>query len=146
MHHQSPLFKQRGIALLEVMLSISVIALILVMATRFFYVANNNSKTNIVISQVGALVAASETWRGASIDTSGISIGELGDAGLLDNLPGVTGSGKDISMKTPWGDTYSVSSDGLQITINVSLPHCGAVLQAFPNSTCHDGSFRYSFQ
>lgn len=146
MQHQSSLSKQQGIALLEVMLSISVIAIILVMATRFFYVASNNNKANTVISQVGALVAACETWRGASVDTTDLSIADLGDAGLLDHLPGVTGTGKDVSMKTPWGDTYSVSSDGLQITINVSLPHCGSVLQAFPDSTCHDGSFHYSFQ
>ena len=37
--------KQLGISLLEVMLSLSIIAIILVMATKYFFVANRSDTT-----------------------------------------------------------------------------------------------------
>ncbi len=146
MKHVRKASHQLGIALLEVMLSISVIAIILVMATRFFYVASNNNKANTVISQIGALLASCDTWRGGSGDVTDLSIGTLAEAGLLDNFPGLHGSGSSAELKTPWGNAYALSSDGTQVQISVNLPHCGAVSQAFPGSTCRDGSFQYSFQ
>ena len=39
-------YKQAGISLLEVMLSLSIIAVILVMATRYYFLASNAQRVN----------------------------------------------------------------------------------------------------
>jgi prepilin-type N-terminal cleavage/methylation domain-containing protein len=47
--------KQRGISLLEVMLSLAIIAIILVMATRYFGIASRSSNLNTATGQVNEI-------------------------------------------------------------------------------------------
>ena len=69
---------QRAISLLEVLLSLSIIAIILVMATRYFFVASNNDKINILRQQIGSLVAAVNSWKNQNPQyTSSLTIAEL---------------------------------------------------------------------
>ena len=56
---------QRGISLLEVMLSLSIIAIILVMATRYFRTANQSQQITNAVSMISGIVTA-ETQYAAS--------------------------------------------------------------------------------
>lgn len=149
--------KNLGISLLEVLLSLSIIAIILVMATRYYFVANNNNKINTSVNQVGGVVAAAQNWKGVNADFTGVSVQALYDAGQLTNFPGIKISGDTATMSDMWGGAINVSSTtggGAQITAD--LPNsqvCQALVKAFPDnqqaditSTCTTGNqFQYTF-
>jgi type II secretory pathway pseudopilin PulG len=144
------LLKQKGISLLEVMLSISVIALILVMATRFFYVASNNNKINTAISQVAGLEAAMYSWKGANLSYEGVDIESLFAAGELVNFPGSGDSdGKEV-LYTPWGTSqYLVAareSGGAEISA-AEIPNCMVLQKAFGDrASCDGNTFKYDIE
>ena len=50
--------KQRGISLLEVLLSLSVIAIILVMATRYYRSAQQSQQVSNAVSMISGIVTA----------------------------------------------------------------------------------------
>lgn len=142
--------KQRGISLLEVMLSISVIALILVMATRFFYVASNNNKVNTAISQVAGLEAAMYSWKGSSLSYDGIDIESLFAAGELINFPGAGDEDGKQVLYTPWGTSQYVvaakEGGGAEITAS-DIPSCVTLQKAFGDRASCDGTaFKYDIE
>lgn len=149
---------QVGISLLEVMLSLSVIAIILIMATRYFFVASNNNKVNTTISQVGALIAAAHSYKGAAATyklTPQLSIDALKAAGQLDNFPGYDDQRKQLL--TLWGGIISIAPDESagEARITVNMPDnakCLAILRAYPTQTggnitsaCNGAVFTYTF-
>jgi type II secretory pathway pseudopilin PulG len=142
--------RQRGISLLEVMLSISVIALILVMATRFFYVASNNNKLNTAISQISGLEAAMYSWKGASLSYQGVDIESLFAAGELTNFPGSgEEDGKQV-LYTPWGSSQYVvaarDEGGAEISAT-DIPNCEVLQKAFgERATCDGTTFTYDIE
>ena len=74
----------KAISLLEVLLSLSIIAIILVMATRYFFVATNNDKVNILRQQIGSLVAAVNSWKNQNPQyTETLTIQQLSNDGFL---------------------------------------------------------------
>lgn len=142
--------RQRGISLLEVLLSISVIALILVMATRFFYVASNNNKVNVAISQVAGLVAAMHSWKGANLNYQGIDIETLFAAGELTNFPGSGDEDGKQVLYTPWGTSqYQVASKeagGAEITAD-GISNCQMLQKAFgSHASCEGNNFKYDVE
>lgn len=142
--------KQNGIALLEVLLSLSIIAIILVMATRYFFVATNNNKVNTSISQVGGLVAALHNWKGIKPSFDGVSIQALYNAGQLEHFPGLEDSSTtNVSVNDLWGNPYSVTpAAGNKVTISVTLPkvgNCQALANAYSNAVCNGTTFSYTF-
>ncbi len=155
--------RQSGISLLEVLLSLSIIAIILIMATRYFFVASNNDKMNTTVSQVGALIAAAHIWKGAnsnySVDGTSINLNELSDAGQLTNFPGFnksgSGSSATVALSTMWGGTISIQPKNNLAEIIIDLPNpgsCHAILRAYPkdesgniNAACADSTFTYIF-
>lgn len=142
--------KQLGISLLEVMLSISVIALILVMATRFFYVANNNNKVNTAISQVAGLEAAMYSWKGANLSYEGIDIESLFAAGELVNFPGASESkdGKQV-LNTPWGKSQYVvaaNEDGGASISATQIRNCEVLKKAFgKRASCGEDNETFTY-
>lgn len=147
--------RQRGISLLEVLLSLSIIAIILIMATRYFFVASHNDKVNTTVSQIGGLIAAVHNVKGADAVYPGdIDIKKLIEAGQLTNFPGF--SVTDQKLRTMWGQDISIkAADGL-ITVTVPLPDkstCTAMSRAYPaddssriQSEClSENSFNYTF-
>jgi prepilin-type N-terminal cleavage/methylation domain-containing protein len=58
--------RQQGVSLLELMLSLAIIAVILTMATRFYQQANETRKTNEAYQAVVGLVAAVDNWKAAN--------------------------------------------------------------------------------
>lgn len=54
--------KQKGIGLLELMLGLTVVALIVVMASRYFTSVDRSQQANDVMSDLMAIVAAADKW------------------------------------------------------------------------------------
>jgi type II secretory pathway pseudopilin PulG len=143
--------------LLEVLLSLSIIAIILIMATRYFFVASNNDKINTTVSQIGGLIAAGHNYKGAGTDYAGVSIIALGQSGQLTNFPGF--DDKTNRLTSMWGSEYAIEPVKLGALslakITVVLPDiatCIAINRAFPDdgnahisSSCNTNTFTYIF-
>lgn len=145
--------RMRGISLLEVLLSLSIIAIILVMATRYYFVASHNDKVNTTVTQVGGLIAAIHNYKG--IDATyeyGTDMSTLAHAGQLSNFPGYDGKS---SLSTLWGGAITLSTTATIATLKVELPDeatCLTLLRAFPSDTnnnilsrCDGRTFAYAF-
>ncbi|MCK4608097.1 MAG: prepilin-type N-terminal cleavage/methylation domain-containing protein [Gammaproteobacteria bacterium] len=101
--------KQQGIGLLELMLSLAIIAILLVMATRYYLSASTSSDINQVVSDLGALTSCAANWsntNGPSFDKSTITgssgfelTTDCGDTGLFPT----TRIDSNGDMITPWG-------------------------------------------
>lgn len=134
----------RAISLLEVLLSLSIIAIILVMATRYFFVASNNDKVNILRQQIGSLVAAVNSWKNQNPQyTSDLTIAELSNEGFLANSRSL--SNDKSTLYDPWGDAItltSVEGQGAQITVNMpKASDCDALQNSYPDGTCSETTF-----
>lgn len=145
--------RQWGISLLEVLSSLTIIAIILAMATHLFFLASNNNKVNNAINQITGLVAVSERWKGLSTDFTNISVNELAKDGMLVNFPGFTQGGQNNSkILDMWGDSITIDAsgtDGNRATIKVTFPSngiCQAVGKYIPGSdTTGCPAFSYEF-
>lgn len=127
--------RQRGIGLLELMLSLAIISVLLVMATRYYKSARQNQQVNDAISLVEAIIAASENWVIERDDYNGINISDLITAGYLPR-----GSNKDA-----WHGTATVSSgmNPNEITITfagVPPSACLSLAYKLNNQTSHPAS------
>jgi len=103
--------KARGIGLLELMLSLAIIAVLLVMATRYYKTARQGQQVNDAIAQVEAIVGASAHYSIGHDDYSKISIQALIEEGLLPK-------GSDLD---PWHGQVTVSSGGNPNQITISM-------------------------
>lgn len=148
-------FKQFGISLLEVLLSLTIIAIILVMATRYFFIANNNDRINTIRQQIGSVIAGVNGWKGQnhkySTDQNFLSI--LYNRGFLARSTSlrITGSipSANVKLYDPWGATINVTSNGSGVQIAVKLPKqsdCISILNSYPAGHCDSqGNFSMSF-
>lgn len=100
-------YKQFGIGLLELMLSLSIIAILLVMATRYYLVTSYSRKLNQVTSEMAQIQGAAYSWKGTKADYTGISGPNLVDAGLI--ASGDIGKDKE-NIVTPWEVIIHVES------------------------------------
>lgn len=141
---------QKGISLLEVLLSLGIIAIILVMATKYFFVANRNDKINTVRQQVGEVISAIESWKSEHAtyaDTPSLSIGTLSDEGFLANSSLMVNPGTpNATLNNPWGYSITitnVSDNGADIT--TTLPgtnECRSLRNSYPDAqNCTSGQF-----
>jgi type II secretory pathway pseudopilin PulG len=134
----------KAISLLEVLLSLSIIAIILVMATRYFFVATNNDKINIIRQQIGSLVAAVNSWKNQNPQyTSDLTIAQLSSDGFLANSRSL--SDDKSTLYDPWGDSITLTSiQGTGAQITVSLPNasdCNSLQNSYPDGTCSNTTF-----
>jgi len=53
---------QRGIGLLELMLSVSIIAVLIIMATRYYSTVKRSNLINQTVSDIGMIVTAATQW------------------------------------------------------------------------------------
>jgi Tfp pilus assembly protein PilE len=104
------LTKQRGIGLLELMLSIAIIAILLIMATRYYQNATQGKNISNTISMVGGYIAAEVQY--ATLHTNGYT----SDITQL-NLPiGFTSTPHD-----PWGGNVSLTgTTSTMLVINMT--------------------------
>lgn len=68
--------RQRGIGLLELMLSLAIIAILLVMATRYFTSARQGQQVAAAVSMVNAITAAASNY--TSTQGAGAAPGSIG--------------------------------------------------------------------
>ena len=108
--------RQRGISLLEVLLSLSVIAIILVMATRYYRSANQSQQASNALSIISGVVTA-ETAYSAANSAYVFDIGTLNTDGYLPKS----------AMTDPWGGQVTVtkptSGGGFQVSLAGPIPN-----------------------
>lgn len=120
-----------GVGLLELMLSLAIIAILLIMATRYYQSASENNKRNQAVDMFSAVNGAVQTWK---IDQLASSSGGPGTTVTIENLvsggylPPSYGNGSGIA---PWGGTITVGapSGGIYTVAMDSIPEnsCSAV-------------------
>lgn len=119
---------QRGIGLLELMLSLAIIAILLIMATRYFTAANTNQQVNNAVdmfSGVRASVNSYYTDNGAGAAMPNIST--LVTSGYLPQSYG--GSGGSGTTANPWGGSIATASAS-------SAGHFTVSMAGVPSSAC----------
>jgi prepilin-type N-terminal cleavage/methylation domain-containing protein len=111
--------KQRGISLLEVMLSLAIIAIILVMATRYFGLASSTQKLNTATGLVTEIQGGTEQYYSSRGNYPG-SLTDLANAGFIrqDTASGLT----------PWS--------GTNITLDGATPPNITISGAWKDSDC----------
>jgi prepilin-type N-terminal cleavage/methylation domain-containing protein len=107
----------RGISLLELMLTLTVIAIILLTATRYYKSTTSAQKVNTAADMIQAVINASEDWKLTKNTFTGITeIKILTDQGTLP---------KDFSDTTsnpnPWKGKITVTASGTGTQIKVTL-------------------------
>ena len=125
---QSNRVKQQGISLLEVLLSLSIIAIILVMATRYFFIASNNNKINTAREQIGSVIEAVHSWKGQNPTYSSgtLTIGNLIEQGYLTLSSSVEQAADGNStLYGPWGQAIQLTAPaapGDPVTVSLTTP------------------------
>jgi len=110
--------KQRGIGLLELMLSLSIIAILLVMATRYFVIANENQKINNALSMVNGYAGGAAQYATVNHSYSAMTTKALVDGNYLPNVFG--GSDGFGAGANPWGGdmtTKEVTNTSFKVLI-----------------------------
>ncbi len=142
--------KERGIGLLELMLALAIIAILLVMATRYFLVTSRSEQVNRMTSQIKSVDAAASKWKSGKSDYTGMTMQDLINMGLI--ATGDLNAGQTLLL-TPWGTTGNVSvvEGNLQYTITyANLPSwaCSSLEQVFTNTdvtvACNGTTFTYT--
>ncbi|MCB1827055.1 MAG: type II secretion system protein, partial [Coxiellaceae bacterium] len=141
---------QRGISLFEVLCSLGIIAIILVMAAKYFFVANRNDKVNVVRQQIGAVVSAIESWKAEHATysaTPSLTVGTLSEQGFLANSSLLVNAGTaNATLNNPWGYSIritNVSDNGVDIQTTLpSINECRALRNSYPDAqNCTSGQF-----
>ena len=113
--------RQLGIGLLELMLSLAIIAILLIMATRYYQSASDANKRNQALDMFSATNAAVENYK---IDNPGqvtTLTGAAGMVALIDAgyLPPSYGS--NASTANPWGGDITVDATAADGTFTVTM-------------------------
>ncbi len=110
---------QRGIGLLELMLSLAIIAILLIMATRYYQTTKQSQEVNDAVQLVNSLVGAMTNYRTdnpTTYKTATVSIETLTDTGYM---PSAYGDGTNTSpWRTSIGPTSFGASNEVYVTIN----------------------------
>jgi type II secretory pathway pseudopilin PulG len=138
----------RGIGLLELMLSLAVIAILLVMATRFFGVTHRAQELNHAAKDVAFVMAGVHNWQAGKGNFSGISLQELAAQGLLPD--DITNDG----FLPAWGGCESakvtIQSGGLhaahvEIAMrDISLGICQGLQSRFSSADQRNSMIKFS--
>ncbi|CAM4424080.1 MAG: hypothetical protein LEGION0398_MBIBDBAK_00418 [Legionellaceae bacterium] len=103
--------KQRGIGLLELMLSLAIISILLVMATRYYKSADQGQKISNAISLITGIAGAGAQYLSTHPNENIKNTAVLVDDHFLpDNF-------RDV--KSPWGTPIKVEGKGGQVTITI---------------------------
>ena len=126
--------KIRGIGLLELMLSLAIIAILLVMATRYYSATTKSQRVDDTIQLIGEL----ETAINAQITNDGTAYGQINLTTLVNN--GYLSAARvltasDNKIKNPWGGDGAVLTFGTN-DVKVTLP-------SVPDLQCKDLSKKF---
>lgn len=135
MKYLGNLSKQVGISLLEVLLSLAIIAIILVMVTQYSMTATTNQKLNMVRTLIGADVSAIQSYGFNNVGFTNISVSNLVNSGYLSSDPkNITCSGTNCTQYTPWGDAVTLNGTTSQATLGIPLPGSSALCKNLAES------------
>lgn len=118
--------RQRGIGLLELMLSLAIIAILLVMATRYFTSARQGQQVASAVSIVNAITAAASNY--TSTQGGGSAPSSIGKIDSYLPQGGTT---------SPWGGAITVSGTATSFAIlipNVPSDACTLIGNALANT------------
>lgn len=132
---------QKGISLLEVLLSLSIIAIILVMATQYFFVASNTDKINTTRQEIGSVIAAIQSWKAENPQYSAnLNYQMLYNAGFLAQSKFLANNGASgLQLYDPWGQPIMLRANESGVTISVVLQKqsdCIALQTSYPQAAC----------
>ncbi len=109
--------QQRGIGLLELMLSLGIIAVMLIMATKYYNSTKVQSNVNTAVQNIQAAYAACEA-----------SLNDAPDGTLCKNTDTLSKNGYlpvgfagDATSENPWGGTFTIDYSGSPRTVNISV-------------------------
>ncbi|EKD75638.1 MAG: hypothetical protein ACD_44C00072G0007 [uncultured bacterium] len=126
---------QRGIGLLELMLSLAIIALLLVMATRYFSSARLSQQIAAAVSQVQAIAAASQSYYiGNNNLMTGVSTAIFASNNTYLVNPAST-------QHSPWGGNITIAPFGTNAAVTITIPDvpdantCTRLIAALQGST-----------
>ena len=115
-------FKKRmlGIGLLELMLSLAIIAVLLIMATRYYSSASESQKIQAGVDMVNAVRAAVANYSsGQGIPTTPPTVLELVQSGLL---PASFGSTAALNgTANPWGESIATAASSTSGAYEVTM-------------------------
>ena len=132
--------QQRGISLLEVMLSLAIIAIVLSMAVRYFNIVSNNSKVNQTIQYVGevgqAVTKCTTMGEGCNVTTATLS-------DMATTYTYLSPATADLTTN-PFGGSFTYSAGTLTVG-GLTDEVCDKLLARFPapQGACSGGSFTY---
>jgi len=113
--------KVNGVGLLELLLALAIIAVLVLMSTRYFRQADTNAQVNIAMQNIQALYAGYQKCMADKLGVSkaDCSINTMVSENYLPAMFEVSESQADDGSKTPgpsganpWGGSLSVSSSG----------------------------------
>lgn len=132
-------YLSKGIGLLELMLSLAIIAILLIMATRYYQSASDSQKISQAVDMFAALKGAAKNYyHSQTPPTYATSVAQLVAAGYLpasylDNDQ----SGAASSNASPWNTSIAVAGGAGFVTVTMHIPSgniCNQVLSRL-NST-----------
>lgn len=141
--------KQRGIGLLELMLSLAIIAILLVMATRYYVITSRSQQANQAVEFVNAMISAARNYSAGGnfngIDSAGDALIKMGLVSKGDQNKDGTG------VINGWGNpvTFTVGTNGGSLTISMTVPTfaCVSLNQKLASednpAPCTGGSFKF---
>lgn len=151
---------QKGISLLEVLLSLTIIAIILVMAVRYFFVAENNNRVNTTREDIGSVIAAVNAWKGKNPQyIDGLNILTLYQGGDFPSSKSLkTDNWQDpinatqATLYNPWGQEITLSSSSSadpHVEIQTKMQDkndCLSLQNSYSKAVCDDsGLFTLRF-
>ena len=112
--------KHGGIGLLELMLSLAIIAILLIMATRYYGAASRSEKVNAGVALVQSIAAAAASYK-QNTNYEDISVAEIAQSGLIPKA--YVNTAKD-GINTPWPQVIVKSIKSVtpfeQVTVTIS--------------------------
>lgn len=108
---QSSNFRSRGIGLLELMLTLLVLAAILFSATRYYKITQENLRVEQAVTMVSNTITAAHQWSESVTDTTGLTLQTLINAGLVP---------PSYAKGNPWGGKFLVSWVNYLLTLRVN--------------------------
>lgn len=153
---------QQGVGLLELMLSLAIIAIILIMTTRYYSSASNSQKITSAVDEINAVKGAMGSYLAGypagQTPSPAPTIGSLVQTGLLP--PTFVASGTSSSSTTnPWGMSISIgtiTAQSYQVLMTMpSADVCTTVMNQVnsssgggvngPSSSCSGGALTATF-
>lgn len=119
--------RQLGIGLLELMLSLAIIAVLLVMATRYYESANHAQTSNQALSFIQAVEAAGASYLAGHTGYSNLSQTNICAEGYLPKP--FCQSPADQAPTGPFGDAINIASASAE-QFTLSIPHVSAAVCA----------------